>query len=147
VEFDAQGRALSLEEKPEVPRGKHAIPGLYFHDNDVVGIASALQPSPRGELEITDVNRAYLERGTLQVLARGTAWLDMVTIESLGDASNYVRTVEARQGLKIGAPEEIAWRMGYISDAELEALALPFTKSAYGRYLLGLLRKSVPVPT
>ncbi|MGO2532352.1 glucose-1-phosphate thymidylyltransferase RfbA, partial [Arthrobacter rhombi] len=127
VEFDTTGRAVSLEEKPEKPRSKYAIPGLYFYDHQVVEIARGLKPSPRGELEITDVNRRYLEMGQLQVsvLARGTAWLDTGTFESLNDASNYIRTVDARQGLKISAPEEIAWRQGFISDAELEALARP----------------------
>lgn len=141
VEFDAAGRAVSLEEKPERPRSKYAIPGLYFYDHQVVEIARGLKPSARGELEITDVNRRYLEMGQLQVsvLARGTAWLDTGTFESLNDASNYIRTVDARQGLKISAPEEIAWRQGFISDAELEALARPLRKSGYGAYLLELL--------
>ncbi|MGO2003342.1 MULTISPECIES: glucose-1-phosphate thymidylyltransferase RfbA [Micrococcaceae] len=141
VEFDTTGRAVSLEEKPEKPRSKYAIPGLYFYDHQVVEIARGLKPSPRGELEITDVNRRYLEMGQLQVsvLARGTAWLDTGTFESLNDASNYIRTVDARQGLKISAPEEIAWRQGFISDAELEALARPLLKSGYGAYLLELL--------
>ncbi|MGP9659954.1 glucose-1-phosphate thymidylyltransferase RfbA [Arthrobacter sp. AOP36-C1-22] len=141
VEFDADGRAVSLEEKPERPRSKYAIPGLYFYDHQVVEIARGLKPSARGELEITDVNRRYLEMGQLQVsvLARGTAWLDTGTFESLNDASNYIRTVDARQGQKISAPEEIAWRQGFISDAELEALARPLVKSGYGGYLLELL--------
>ena len=141
VEFDTTGRAVSLEEKPEKPRSKFAVPGLYFYDHQVVEIARGLKPSPRGELEITDVNRRYLEMGQLQVsvLARGTAWLDTGTFESLNDASNYIRTVDARQGLKISAPEEIAWRQGFISDAELEALARPLLKSGYGAYLLELL--------
>lgn len=141
VAFDDQGRALSLEEKPAVPKGQHAVPGLYFYDNDVVEIARHLRPSERGELEITDLNRVYLERGKLRVsvLPRGTAWLDTGTFESLSDASSYVRTVESRQGLKIGAPEEVAWRQGYITDADLEALAQPLAKSGYGSYLIGLL--------
>ena len=141
VEFDTTGRVVSLEEKPEKPRSKFAVPGLYFYDHQVVEIARGLKPSPRGELEITDVNRRYLEMGQLQVsvLARGTAWLDTGTFESLNDASNYIRTVDARQGLKISAPEEIAWRQGFISDAELEALARPLLKSGYGAYLLELL--------
>ncbi|MGP9618177.1 glucose-1-phosphate thymidylyltransferase RfbA [Arthrobacter sp. AOP36-A1-22] len=141
VEFDAERRAVSLEEKPEKPRSKFAVPGLYFYDHQVIEIARGLKPSPRGELEITDVNRRYLEMGQLQVsvLPRGTAWLDTGTFESLNDASNYIRTIEARQGLKLSAPEEIAWRQGFISDAELEALARPLVKSGYGAYLLELL--------
>jgi glucose-1-phosphate thymidylyltransferase len=141
VEFDDSGRALSLEEKPEQPKSHYAVPGLYFYDNDVVEIARNLQPSPRGELEITDVNRTYLERGKLQVeiLPRGTAWLDTGTFADLNDASNFIRTVENRQGLKIGAPEEIAWRLGFLSDDELRQRAEPLVKSGYGSYLLGLL--------
>lgn len=150
VEFDDRGRVLSLEEKPDAPRGKHAVPGLYFYDNEVVAIARQLRPSIRGELEITDVNRTYLQRGKLQVsvLPRGTAWLDTGTFDSLNDASSYVRTVESRQGLKIGAPEEIAWRQGFISDAQLETLAQPLVKSGYGNYLLRLLEAEAlrPVP-
>jgi glucose-1-phosphate thymidylyltransferase len=144
VEFDDSGKALSLEEKPVVPRSNYAVPGLYFYDSDVVQIAHDLKPSPRGELEITDINRIYLEAGKLQVeiLPRGTAWLDTGTFDSLNDASNFIRTVEHRQGLKIGAPEEISWRQGFLSDAELEAIAKPLVKSGYGTYLLSLLPTS-----
>ncbi|MFE3053184.1 glucose-1-phosphate thymidylyltransferase RfbA [Nocardia sp. NPDC059239] len=140
VEF-AEGRAISIEEKPKAPRSNYAIPGLYFYDNDVLAIARDLKPSDRGEYEITDINRTYLEQGRLhvQVLARGTAWLDTGTFDSLLDAANYVRTIEERQGLKIGVPEEVAWRLGFIGDDELTRLAEPLVRSGYGKYLLGLL--------
>jgi glucose-1-phosphate thymidylyltransferase len=146
IEFDDSGTALSLEEKQEKPRSNFAIPGLYFYDNDVVEIARGLKPSARGEYEITDVNRTYLEQGRLQVevLERGTAWLDTGTFDSLNDASNFVRTVEHRQGLKVGAPEEIAWRQGFLSDDELRAAAERVTKSGYGDYLLQLLDSGLP---
>ncbi|GMA87574.1 glucose-1-phosphate thymidylyltransferase [Angustibacter aerolatus] len=141
VEFDAEGRAVSLEEKPEHPRASFAVPGLYFYDNDVLAIARDLEPSPRGEYEITDVNRAYLDAGRLQVevLPRGTAWLDTGTFDSLMAAGEFVRVVEARQGLKIGCPEEVAWRAGFLSDDGLRARAEALAKSGYGEYLLGLL--------
>ena len=149
VEFDADGRAVSLEEKPTNPRSHYAVPGLYFYDNDVVGIARDLKPSPRGEYEITDVNRAYLDAGRLQVgaLPRGTAWLDTGTFDSLNDAGNFVRTLEARQGLKVGAPEEAAWRLGFLTDDELADRAGALAKSGYGTYLLELVdREREPGP-
>jgi glucose-1-phosphate thymidylyltransferase len=141
VEFDDSGKALSLEEKPQRPRSSYAIPGLYFYDNDVVGIARDLKPSARGEYEITDVNRAYLEQGRLsvEVLERGFAWLDTGTFESLNDASNFIATVENRQGLKIGCPEEVAWRQGFLSDDDLRERGEALAKSGYGEYLLQLL--------
>jgi len=143
VTFDAAGRARDIEEKPPQPRSHYAVTGLYFYDNDVVAVAKALKPSPRGELEITDVNRVYLARGSLRVerLGRGFAWLDTGTHESLLQATNFIQVVESRQGLKIACPEEIAWRMGYIDKTRLEALAEPLAKSGYGEYLLGLLRQ------
>jgi glucose-1-phosphate thymidylyltransferase len=146
VQFDENGRALSLEEKPARPRSNYAVPGLYFYDNDVVEIARDLKPSARGEYEITDVNRSYLARGALrvQVLPRGTAWLDTGTFDSLNDASNFIRTVENRQGLKIGAPEEIAWRQGFLTDDELRQRAASMVKSGYGEYLIGLLERPGP---
>jgi glucose-1-phosphate thymidylyltransferase len=143
VEFAADGRAVSLEEKPAQPKSNYAVPGLYFYDNDVLQIAAALKPSARGEYEITDVNRHYLDAGRLHVgvLPRGTAWLDTGTFDSLNDASNFVRTLESRQGLKVGSPEEAAWRQGFLSDGELEQRALSLAKSGYGTYLLDLLRR------
>ncbi len=144
VEFDSEFRAISLEEKPKEPRSPYAVPGLYFYDASVVERARSLKPSPRGELEITDLNRIYLEAGTLQVevLPRGAAWLDTGTISDLNDASNYVRAIEARQATKIGAPEEVAWRNGWLSDQELHDLAQPLLKSGYGSYLLDVLTTS-----
>ena len=141
VEFDAEMRAVSIEEKPARPRSNYAVVGLYFYDNDVVSIARDLRPSPRGELEITDVNREYLRRGKLHVgvLGRGTAWLDTGTFTSLMQASELVRVIEERQGLRIGSPEEVAWREGFIDDAALRALAEPLVKSGYGEYLVSLL--------
>lgn len=143
VEFDGTGKAISLEEKPEHPKSHYAIPGLYFYDNDVVSIAESIRPSPRGELEITDVNRVYLEQGRLQVevLTRGTAWLDTGTFDSLNEASEFIATVQKRQGLSIGSPEEIAWRLGFLTDDELRERAEPLRKSGYGAYLLGLLER------
>lgn len=140
IEF-ADGRAVSIEEKPKLPRSNYAIPGLYFYDNDVIEIARSLRPSARGEYEITDINRTYLEQGRLHVdvLERGTAWLDTGTFDSLLDAANYVRTIEERQGLKIGVLEEVAWRMGFIDDEQLCRLAGPLVRSGYGTYLLELL--------
>ena len=144
VEFDADSRAISLEEKPTRPRSSYAVPGLYFYDNDVVAIARELQPSARGEYEITDVNRAYLERGDLhvEVLPRGTAWLDTGTFDSLADATAFVRTVEARQGLKMGCPEEVAWRQGFLTDDELAQRAHALAASGYGAYLRTLLERA-----
>ena len=143
VEFDASGRAVSLEEKPVAPKSNYAVPGLYFYDNDVVEIARALKPSARGEYEITDVNRAYLEAGKLrvEVLPRGTAWLDTGTFDQMTDAAEYVRTIERRTGMKIGAPEEVGWRMGFLSDEELRVRAEKLVKSGYGSYLLQLLER------
>jgi glucose-1-phosphate thymidylyltransferase len=145
VHFDAQGRALGIEEKPQQPKSHYAVTGLYFYDNSVLDIAATLKPSVRGELEITDVNRAYLERGTLQVelMSRGTAWLDTGTHESLIQASNFIEAIENRQGLKVSCPEEIAYRAGYIDAAHLEKLARPLAKTAYGAYLLALLQDGV----
>ena len=143
VEFDDDFKAISIEEKPARPKSNYAVPGLYFYDNDVIDIAAHLAPSARGEYEITDVNRVYLERGTLQVgvLPRGTAWLDTGTFDSLNDASEFVRTIQARQGLQVGCPEEIAWRMGFLTDAELAERGERFAKSGYGDYLLALLQQ------
>jgi glucose-1-phosphate thymidylyltransferase len=143
VEFDKQGRAMSLEEKPKAPKSRYAVTGLYFYDNDVVQLAAALKPSPRGELEITDLNRCYLDRGTLDVelMSRGMAWLDTGTHDSLFEAGLFIQTIERRQGLKIACPEEIAFRSGYITPQQLEALAQPVRKSGYGQYLLTLLNE------
>ncbi|MDX2284608.1 MAG: glucose-1-phosphate thymidylyltransferase RfbA [Bacteroidia bacterium] len=143
VAFDAQGRAVSIEEKPEKPKSSFAVPGVYFYDNSVLEIARNLKPSRRGELEITDVNQTYLDRGALRVqtLGRGTAWLDTGTFESLMDAGNFVQIIEARQGLKIGCIEETAYRMGYIGAEQLRALAAPLIKSGYGAYLMRVLEQ------
>jgi glucose-1-phosphate thymidylyltransferase len=145
AEFDTRGKVVSLEEKPTAPKSRYAVTGLYFYDNAVLDIAAGLAPSPRGELEITDVNRAYLERGSLsvEVMGRGMAWLDTGTHESLLEASQYIETIERRQGLKIACPEEIAYRSGYIDAAQLERLGRALAKNGYGQYLLGLLRDAV----
>jgi glucose-1-phosphate thymidylyltransferase len=145
VEFDAHGRAISLEEKPANPKSRYAVTGLYFYDQRVLDIAANLKPSPRGELEITDVNRHYLELGALDVaiMGRGHAWLDTGTHESLIDASMFIATIEKRQGLKVSCPEEIAWRLGWIDAGQLERLAKPLAKNSYGQYLLGLLQERV----
>ena len=145
VEFDAKGNAISIEEKPREPKSRYAVTGLYFYDNAVVDIAANLKPSPRGELEITDVNREYLKRGALavEVMGRGSAWLDTGTHESLLEAAHFIETIERRQGLKIACPEEIAYRMGYIDAGQLERLAAPMRKNSYGEYLLEILRDRV----
>ena len=143
VDFGADGIALSIEEKPATPKSNYAVPGLYFYDNDVIEIARSLKPSARGEYEITDVNRTYLNQGRLavDVLARGTAWLDTGTFDSLADAGDYIRTLERRQGLKVSVPEEVAWRMGFIDDEQLARRAESLLKSGYGTYLLQLLER------
>ncbi|WP_150452171.1 glucose-1-phosphate thymidylyltransferase RfbA [Arenibacter lacus] len=143
VEFDAEGRAISIEEKPANPKSNYAVPGIYFYDNEVVNIAKNVTPSKRGELEITDINKTYLEKGKLQVsiLDRGTAWLDTGTFASLMQASQFVEVIEERQGLKIGALEEVAYTMGYISKEELKELAQPLLKSGYGKHLLELIKE------
>jgi glucose-1-phosphate thymidylyltransferase len=143
VEFDEKMKAISIEEKPAKPKSNYAVPGLYFYDNKVVEIAAGLKPSARGEYEITDINKEYLGRGDLKVgmLQRGTAWLDTGTFNSLMQAGQFVQVIEERQGLKIGSIEEVAWRMKFINDAQLEQIAHPLTKSGYGNYLLGLIKK------
>ena len=146
VEFDNTGRAISLEEKPKVPKSRYAITGLYFYDQQVVELARSIKPSARGELEITDLNQLYLSRGTLdvQIMRRGYAWLDTGTHESMLEASQFIHTIERRQGLKVAAPEEIVWRLGWIDDIQLERLALPLCKAGYGQYLLRLLKEKAP---
>ena len=145
VEFDQKNRVISIEEKPKHPKSNFAVPGLYFYDNDVVQIASEIKPSARGEYEITDVNNEYLRQNRLQVrrLERGTAWLDTGTFTSLMQAGQFVQVIEERQGLKIGCIEEIAWRKGYITDEQLESIAMPLVKSGYGQYLINLLKHKV----
>jgi glucose-1-phosphate thymidylyltransferase len=145
VGFDADGTVTSVEEKPEEPKSNYAVTGLYFYDNDVVELAKAVKPSHRGELEITDLNMLYLQQGNLNIelLGQGIAWLDTGTHDSLMDAAHFIQLMEKRQGLKIASPEEISWRQGYISDAQLEAIATPLIKSGYGAYLLNLLKRGV----
>ena len=145
VEFNREGRAISLEEKPKAPKSRYAVTGLYFYDQHVVDLAKSIKPSPRGELEITDLNRLYLEQGKLEVetMGRGYAWLDTGTHESMLEASQFIQTIEKRQGLKVACPEEIVWRNGWVDDAQLERLAQPLGKSGYGEYLRGLLHEKV----
>jgi glucose-1-phosphate thymidylyltransferase len=145
IEFDRQGKALSIEEKPKSPRSRYAVTGLYFYDAQVVDVAASIKPSARGELEITDVNRWYLERGQLhsEILGRGTAWLDTGTHDSLLEAASFIQTIEKRQGLKVACPEEIAYRLGFISESELRTLAAALGKSGYGQYLLGILERPI----
>ena len=147
VEFDAEGRAIGIEEKPDAPRSHYAVTGLYFYDNDVISVARSITPSARGELEITDVNRHYLEQGSLQVevMGQGTAWLDTGTHQSLLDAGNFIRVIEERQGLKVACLEEIAYRLGYITADEVLALAAPLVKSGYGAYLETVVSEGGPV--
>lgn len=142
VDFDKDGKVLSIEEKPENPKSNYAVPGVYFYDNDVIEIAKSLKPSPRGEYEITDVNKAYLEKGKLEVrvMSRGTAWLDTGTIDSLMQAGQFVQVIEKRQGFKVGCIEEIAYRMGFINAEQLKEIATPLVKSGYGKYLLDILK-------
>jgi len=145
IEFDRQGKALSIEEKPKSPKSRYAVTGLYFYDAQVVDVAASIKPSARGELEITDVNRWYLERGQLhsEILGRGTAWLDTGTHDSLLEAASFIQTIEKRQGLKVACPEEIAYRLGFISESELRTLAAALGKSGYGQYLLGILERPI----
>jgi glucose-1-phosphate thymidylyltransferase len=145
AEFDASGKVLSLEEKPKAPKSNYAVTGLYFYDRQVIDLARNLKPSPRGELEITDLNRLYLERGELsvEIMGRGYAWLDTGTHESLLEAGQFISTIEKRQGLKVACPEEISYRQGWIDAAQLEILAKPLAKNGYGQYLLGLLKQRI----